>query len=785
MNIAIVGGGYVGLHTAIKLAETNKNWKINVLDIEDDKINKFNNGESPIDDYYMRKFLKENYSKLSNIKYFKNKNEYNDFDIVFITLSTNPEKENDSRLNTNTIFNISKLVKEKYNIPVIIRSTLNIDDYDKLDNLNLCYWPEFLSQGVKTESNINQLVNVISLDNSEVANKLFKEIFFNKTLLYTSSKEAILTKVMHNSLDAYLITLSNLFANISHENNISFDKISPIVEQLLLNRPKVKKSGLGYGGSCYPKDSYSLINITNRKEDKDLIEALNNFNINQANQFLLFEDEIRAAKNIVVLGSSFKGGTNDVTKTPTLPLRNWLIKNDINYKIWEPQFVKCNLIKGEILSECIDEDLNKSDLVIVSSDWKEFSLLLQNYKGIVIDLKSCIDPKGKYKLLKIAKNNNMKRVNVFGLGPAGSIIARRYAELGHKVFCYEIRDHIAGNLYDYKDVNGVYVHKYGPHIFQTSDKEVIEYVKQFSEWIEFRHKVNVVIDEKEVPLPINFESIDKIFDNSNLIKEKLKKEFKSDIIFVSDLLKSNDKEIKSFGEFVYKKVFENYTTKMWDINPKDIDPSVLKRVPIRLSYDDGYFNDSFQAVPKDGYTNFIKNILNHENIEINLSTPKDSIYVENKELVVFNKKNNQDIIVYTGPIDALFRYEKGEVPYRSLKFEFEKKNQIYNSRYVVNYPNHPTMTRITDYRLLSQQKLDSNAKGTTIGREYPGAYNRDSVDFNEPYYPINNKKNDNIVNEYLNKVKSIDNLIVLGRLAEYKYKQMGHSIKDALNKELI
>ncbi len=378
----------------------------------------------------------------------------------------------------------------------------------------------------------------------------------------------------------------------------------------------------------------------------------------------------------------------------------------------------------------------------------------------------------------------IKKVNVFGLGPSGSILARRYAELGHRVFCYETRDHIAGNLYDYKDSNGIYVHKYGPHIFQTSDEEVIEYVKKFSEWIEFRHKVNVVINEKEVPLPINFESIDKLFEHSALIKEKLTNEFKTDIIFVSDLIDSEDKEIKEFGNFVYKNVFENYTTKMWDIHPKDIDPAVLKRVPIRLSYDDGYFNDAFQAIPKNGYTNFIKNILDHENIEINLSVPNDSIYIKNKELIVFGKSNNQDINVYTGPIDALFNYEKGEVPYRSLKFEFEKKDEIYNSRYVVNYPDHPKMTRITDYRLLSQQEFDPTTKGTTIGKEYPGAYERGSKDFNEPYYPINNDKNDHIVNEYLKETKNIYNLIVLGRLAEYKYKQMGHSIKDALNKEL-
>lgn len=403
MNIAIIGGGYVGLHTAIRLAEADNTWKINVLDVEQNKVNKYNNGESPIDDFYMRNFLEKNYSKLGNVKYEINNGNYSQYDIVFIALSTNPETNDESRLNTKLIFKLAKDIKDTKDIPVIVRSTLNIDDYKQLDELNLCYWPEFLSQGVETEKNINQAVNVISTDDSETTNQLFKKVFLNKTLLTTTSKEAILTKVMHNSLDAYLISLSNLFANISHENDIDFAKISPMVEQLLINRPKVKKSGIGYGGSCYPKDSYSLINITSRQQDKDLIEALNTFNNEQANQFLLFENEIREAENIIVLGSSFKGGTNDTTKTPTKTLRNWLLNNNFEYKIWEPQFINDNLLKGETLSDNIENDIKVSNLVIVASDWKDFKELLKEYKGTVIDLKSCIPEEGPYNLKRIAK----------------------------------------------------------------------------------------------------------------------------------------------------------------------------------------------------------------------------------------------------------------------------------------------------------------------------------------------------------------------------------------------
>ncbi len=371
-------------------------------------------------------------------------------------------------------------------------------------------------------------------------------------------------------------------------------------------------------------------------------------------------------------------------------------------------------------------------------------------------------------------------INIFGAGPTGAVIARRYAEKGEKVIIYEVRDHIAGNLYDYISENGVIVHKYGPHIFQTSNKEVIEYVNKFSNWKEFRHKVNVVIKEKEVPLPINFKSIDILFDNSEEIKEELKKIFPNQKeVSILDLKEKGSKIIEDFTNFIYENIFENYTTKMWGINPEDIDKNVLKRVPVKLSYDDGYFNDTMQAVPEEGYTKFISNIIDHPNIEVVLNAPKDIIHFSNGELIVNNKKDDHNLNIYTGPLDSLFNYEFGEIPYRSLKFEFEVKKDIFNSRYVVNYPSHPKMTRITDYGLLSQQDKNS-FEGTVISKEFPGQYDKNSGDFSEPYYPINNDKNNEIVSKYLDKVKDIKNLRVIGRLAEFKYKQMWQSIHDAL-----
>lgn len=403
MKIAIIGGGYVGLHTAIKLAKTNIDWKIDVLDVDEEKIKRFNRGESPIDDFFMSDFMSANPGYLKNIAYSKPKEILGGYDIFFIALSTNPKIDNVARLNTDLIFKYIRKMRELSDeTTVIVRSTVNIDDHEALDELKCGYWPEFLSQGVETVKNIEQDINVISLrDGEKTSKEIFEKLFEGKQMIKLTTKEAIFAKVMHNTLDAHLINLTNLFANISEENEINFYSTSKAVESLLLKRNKMKKPGIGYGGSCYPKDSYSLIEITSSDQNKKLIQSLEDFNNEQSKIFLTKEKLIREAKNILVLGSSFKGGTNDITRTPTKALRSWLIKNDIDYKIWEPMISNKWSMEGEVISVDIEKDIIDSDLIIVASDWEQFNNLLLNYKGDVIDLKSCVEDNGKMKLHKI------------------------------------------------------------------------------------------------------------------------------------------------------------------------------------------------------------------------------------------------------------------------------------------------------------------------------------------------------------------------------------------------
>lgn len=404
-KIAVIGGGYVGLHTALKIVDAFPYSNVSIYDIDDQKVERWNNGLSPIDDYFMAKFMEENPHKIKNISYLKPNNSWGDFDIYFLALSTNPIIGNEHKLNTDPLFEISKKIKSKnLNSNIFIRSTINITDSNKFLENGIGYWPEFLSQGIETSINLNRKSNTIYIPkDNNFANNFFDELFKGQQLMKVLPQEAIMVKIMHNTLDAHLISITNLLANISEENDIDFSIISPAVEFLLKERNKVKRPGIGFGGSCYPKDSYSLISVTDSKNNIDLIQALENFNVNQSYAFLYKEEIIRKANKIVLLGVSFKGGTNDITRTPTASIRNWLNINDIKYVVWEPMINNKWTLPHEIISGNISKDIEDSDLVIVASDWDEFNELLKNYNKTVIDLKYCIKNNGMMDLHYLGK----------------------------------------------------------------------------------------------------------------------------------------------------------------------------------------------------------------------------------------------------------------------------------------------------------------------------------------------------------------------------------------------
>ncbi len=371
-------------------------------------------------------------------------------------------------------------------------------------------------------------------------------------------------------------------------------------------------------------------------------------------------------------------------------------------------------------------------------------------------------------------------VIIVGSGFAGSVLARCFADKGKKVLIYEKREHIAGNMYEEVLENGIRVHKYGPHIFHTNQKEVLDFLKKYGEWYFYEHKVLGKINNKLVPIPFNFKSLELLYEQTKAleIETKLKEEYKdTDKVSILSLINSQDKTIKEFGEFVYENVFRNYTAKQWNIKISEIDKSVIDRVPVVLGYDDRYFNDKYQFMPKDGYTKIFENLLDSKNIEIKLSTNalEDLSIKDNK--VYLKGKEFKGKVIYTGAIDELFDYKFGPLPYRSLKLVFENYDMnYYQPTSVLNYPNEEDYTRITEFKYFSNQIIDGS---TTILKEYPLKYDyKDKTKV--PYYAIINPSNIEKYNKYFELVKSIPNLYMCGRLAEYKYYNMDAVIFRAL-----
>lgn len=372
---------------------------------------------------------------------------------------------------------------------------------------------------------------------------------------------------------------------------------------------------------------------------------------------------------------------------------------------------------------------------------------------------------------------------VIGSGFAGSVIAHELAKAGKKILVIEKRSHVGGNMHEETNKLGIRIHKYGPHIFHTNSEEAFSYLASLGEWYFYEHRVIGNIDGKLIPIPFNFKSIELLFDNNKAkdIKSKLTSNFPDQQkVSILDLINHEDKTIKEFGDYVYEKVFANYTAKQWEIDIKDIDTSVINRVPVILGYDDRYFQDKYQFMPKNSYNEIFDNLLNNPNITIELnSNAKDLIRIKDNQ--IFYKDNIfKGNLIYTGLIDELFDYKYGKLPYRSLRFEFKDyKMNYFQSSSVVNYPNEHKYTRITEFKYLTNQL----SKDTTILEEYPQKYDGENV----PYYSIINEDNSKLYEKYKDEASKVPGLYMCGRLAEYKYYNMDQVILKALEtvKEII
>lgn len=371
---------------------------------------------------------------------------------------------------------------------------------------------------------------------------------------------------------------------------------------------------------------------------------------------------------------------------------------------------------------------------------------------------------------------------VIGCGLTGSVIARFLAEkLNKKVVIWDRRNHVGGNMYDYYDEHGILVHKYGPHTFHTKKKYLYDYMYQFAEWKEYKLTCMAQINGKFTPTPFNFQTIDDFYDKKEAddLKKRIRNEFGNKATAtVVEVLNCNDKKIQEYAKFLFDNDYSLYTAKQWGISANEVDPSILKRVPLRFSYDIGYFDDEYQVMPATTFTDFFKSLLNHKNIEIKLGIEAlEHLNVDLQNNKVFIDGEYKDIpIIYTGALDELFDNCYGKLPYRSLRFEWKYEDiDSKQDAPVVAYPQAEGFTRITEYKKLPVQDV----KGTTYAVEYPLSYN-ENVKM-EPYYPVLTEKSQMIYSKYLEKASDIKNLFLAGRLADFKYYNMDQALERALN----
>lgn len=371
---------------------------------------------------------------------------------------------------------------------------------------------------------------------------------------------------------------------------------------------------------------------------------------------------------------------------------------------------------------------------------------------------------------------------VIGCGITGSVIARELAETrGMKVIIWDKRSHIGGNMYDYKDPYGIRVHKYGPHIFHTMNKKIYEYVCRFGQWEPFKLICGAVIDGICTPTAFNFKTIDQFYPEKEAesIKKQMKEKFGGrKTVTVVEMLESDDELIRNYARFLFEKDYGPYTAKQWGIRLQDVDQSILRRVPVRLSYEEAYFSDTIQAMPKFGYTALISNILNHKNISVELNTDSSRrITISNENCLMIDGKKAAYPVVYTGPLDELLNYRKGKLPYRSLRFEWKHdEKDSFQQMPVVAYPQADGYTRITEYKKLPLQ----NVKGTSYALEYPIPYDPEQQ-MSEAYYPVLTKQSKKLYQEYRDQACEIKHLYFCGRLADFRYYDMDKAIERAFD----
>lgn len=352
---------------------------------------------------------------------------------------------------------------------------------------------------------------------------------------------------------------------------------------------------------------------------------------------------------------------------------------------------------------------------------------------------------------------------IVGSGLFGSIFAYEAGKKGKQCLVVEKRDHIGGNIYT-KEVEGIQVHQYGAHIFHTSNREVWEYVQQFAEFNRYTNSPVANYKEEIYNLPFNMNTFNKLWGVVTPAEAKAKIEEQAAAYRTEHPANLEEQALNLVGKDIYEKLIKGYTEKQWGHRATELPPEIIKRLPVRYIYDNNYFNDIYQGIPIGGYTAMIEKMLAKAEVRLGVD------YLEHKdELDALAEK-----VVYTGPIDAYYGYQFGELEYRSVSFETEVLDQPnYQGNAVVNYTEYEVpYTRIIEHKHFEFGTQDK----TVISREYPAAWKKGD----EPYYPVNNEKNNMLYHSYEKLAKEEKKVIFGGRLGTYKYMDMHHVVAEAL-----
>ncbi|KRL80355.1 UDP-galactopyranose mutase [Ligilactobacillus equi] len=357
---------------------------------------------------------------------------------------------------------------------------------------------------------------------------------------------------------------------------------------------------------------------------------------------------------------------------------------------------------------------------------------------------------------------------IVGAGLFGATFAYEAAKRGHQVKVIEKRNHIAGNIYT-KEVHGIQVHQFGAHIFHTSNKEVWDYVQQFAEFNRYTNAPVANYNGEIYNLPFNMNTFNKLWGVVTPQEAMAKIEEQKAVLDGKEPENLEEQAISLIGTDIYEKLIKGYTEKQWGRKATELPSFIIKRLPVRLTYDNNYFNDLYQGIPMGGYTQIVEKMLGHENITV--ETGVDFFDKKDQYLAEFDK------VVFTGMIDQFFNYELGELEYRSLRFETEILDEDnYQGNAVVNYTDAETpYTRIIEHKHFEYGKGEKGK--TVITREYPADWQRGD----EPYYPVNNERNNEMYQAYkAYAAKNASNVIFGGRLGQYKYYNMDQVIAAAL-----